>query len=211
VYWVRYIYIYIFHPRFLLCRSHFQNQDTAAGSLDFTWCYLISLDFTWFHFISLDFTWFHLVSFDFVWFQLIALDCTWFHFIPLGITGTHWNPLEITALTGTHSKSLNSLELVRIHCILRREKGKAPAIKGKREAQPSRLRRNSILQPDRTHARTNKMKQFPGWCPHPQPPIYVNTYDSINIFLTFQMLCWPVACCSSDYLPGYFCHADKLQ
>ena len=96
----------------------------------------------------------HLISIDLYLFHLISFYFTLFHSVSLGQPD------------GTYLKSLNSLELIRNHCTLRREKGKAPVQKGKGKSTRVHLRRNSTLQPDRAYARTNETKRLPTWT-HP--------------------------------------------
>jgi len=152
----------------------FDSTCVSVGSLSLVWFHLISLDFMLCHLISLEFTRVHLTSLDFIRFHLILLDFTWFHLISLDFTLFH---LVLLQLTGTHWKSLNSLELTRHHWthwnslkFTALSQGKRERLvweKEKEKGGPGCFRRNSTLQPDRKHARTNETKRFPGWCHTP--------------------------------------------
>ena len=141
-------------------------------SLEFTWFHLNSIAFTWFHLISTDFTWLHLISFGFIWFHLISLDWILFHLSSCDFTLVHLISLDFNWF---HLISLwfhfISLELIRKHCTLRREKGKAPVGKGKRErvARTFEAKFHSTTRPRvRTHKRNETISQLDS---PPQPPI----------------------------------------
>ena len=162
------------------------------------WDQLISFDFTLIHFNSFEFMWFHLNSHYVIWVQLISFDFIWFHFSSFGFTRFHLISCDFIWF------HMNSLDFIWINffIVLTREKGtyactrgkgKAGAIKGKRERPAGHKGKGkehvrrfgwNLTRPStaRTHVRTHgtTRNDFPvtggpaGLTP--QPPICHNAF-----------------------------------
>ena len=134
-------------------------------------------------------TWIHLGSLGLSWFHLGSLGLIWTHLVPLGLTTARAKySIEsqtlvkclLNALTWYH---LFILQGKRAH-LIKREKGKLPAPKGKRESViETLLHRKRLYIQDCAYARTNGTKRFPGFGGLPQgrthsnqPPIYIYIY-----------------------------------